>query len=69
MKKTKWFMGYVKPVRVGLYERTILIDNTQGSTRYSYWNGESWQIGKVNSVWQPYFDEGFDFKWRGLVKP
>ncbi len=38
MKLTPWLSGDQKPVRVGVYERSI----TALGKSYSFWNGEFW---------------------------
>lgn len=42
MRRTKWYDGAIKPVRVGLYERRL-----NRLVSWSYWNGKYW--GLLNS--------------------
>lgn len=38
---TPWYPADVKPVRVGVYERKIVV----WKVWFSYWNGKKWSIG------------------------
>ena len=66
MKRTPWFDGNVKPVRVGRYERDIhLVDAIWDGI----WDGKRWrtEAGLV-SLYQ-HSDKPSTFHWRGLTRP
>ena len=70
MKTTPWFPGDVKPVRVGVYQRS-----GHGLHPFSYWDGLHW----CRSTTSPKDAEAFGrrhvqsifqtIKWRGLTEP
>ena len=71
-KKTPWFDGDVKPMRVGVYERddsaTWLGD---GSEAFSFWDGHYWMalsldIDSANS--RNYPSQFQLLPWRGLAR-
>jgi hypothetical protein len=62
MKRTDWYSWQVNPVRVGLYETSIIAKKPV----MLYWNGQRWltsQEGLPIAFCFPY-----DF-WRGLTEP
>lgn len=67
MKKTPWFDGSVKPVRVGVYERTF----GSGETHFSKWDGKRWnQFGNLLYASRQMNASGWqNLPWRGLTKP
>lgn len=66
-KLTPWFPGYVKPARMGVYERQI-----EGRIVFSYWDGGYWGPSQYDK------DEAYYFRglhswfqthpWRGLAE-
>lgn len=69
MKKTEWFKGSEKPVRVGVYERDYDVQRTY----YCYWTGKVFNGGyhtayrAVNAA--PSYESPYqDLPWRGLTE-
>jgi hypothetical protein len=75
MKKTDWYPGYVKPKRIGIYERndegTSMYD---GGPNFSYWDGKMWR-NSGDSVERADLHSGYgdsseqNLPWRGLSEP
>lgn len=70
MKRTTWFDGNVRPVRVGLYEREC--DGLQPSS--ARWDGAMWMVlvaDRFGTTYQSIFQPGGErkFRWRGLTRP
>jgi regulation of enolase protein 1 (concanavalin A-like superfamily) len=70
MEKTDWFKELEKPVRVGVYERRVLIAT---KPTYQHWNGKFWGLfhdspaGAFNAR-----NDKSDYQrgsWRGLMGP
>ena len=72
-KRTPWYPGSVKPVRVGLYEREVWgAYRNDFFVNLSYWNGEFWG-GWSNSKRYAIRNKSLpsivqDAKWRGLAR-
>lgn len=70
MKKTGWYSGDQKPVRVGLYE----VKNRDDSRRvgYKWWDGKRWSLFRRNLQEAVAFNRkpsGFQESiWRGLTE-
>ena len=71
---TGWLDGSQKPVRPGVYERKF---EAMRLHDFAKWDGRRWMIGygtpeeadnlvMHESLYQPWFDNGF--QWRGLTK-
>ena len=60
MKRTKWYNGYQKPVRVGYYERDYWV---AGEVHQDFWDGYMWILEGTNLVCKYQF-----LSWRGLTK-
>ena len=68
MKKTDWFPGDVKPVRVGVYEQK----NPIGQLGYQRWDGSSWYfwcstVFKAQLATMKAGDSFQNDPWRGLA--
>lgn len=68
MKKTDWYSGYQKPVRIGVYEVKV-----GGKNRgFKFWNGARWGIfafSKENAVAFRRHPSGYQGSiWRGLAE-
>lgn len=59
LPRTPWFLGSVKPVYVGVYERYM--DATR-VTLLSYWDGEYWLAGVHPYSLKSYHQQN---RWRG----
>jgi len=71
---TPWLDGSVKPVRSGEYERQVLTASGDWSvTERVSWKRGQWFVRQtphlwIQSLYQPRFAGGMDFRWRGLTK-
>lgn len=66
MKKTPWFPGDVKPVRVGWYQREYTGTGDVIDTP-DWFDGEKWYLGmRGGKSTLPAFTQGR--RWRGLTK-
>lgn len=72
---TPWFDGSVKPARPGVYEREMRIVRDDGTVSTwaaappAAWDGSKWVRGDGSvSAYQPWEDDGADFRWRGLAR-
>lgn len=72
IKLTKWYKGYQKPVRIGVYERDYFNDFVMP---YCYWNGRTFGHGsdtiegaERNGI--AYKDRSYlqNIPWRGVAK-
>jgi hypothetical protein len=64
MKRTKWYNGYQKPVRVGYYERDYWLNLGEELTvTQCYWNGTTWGLEGTDLVYTHQH-----LPWRGLTK-
>ena len=69
-KKTPWFDGSVKPVRVGVYQRRY----SNGLILYSLWDGARWMLNAetaneaagTGARWKDASPHQF-IPWRGLA--
>jgi hypothetical protein len=65
-KKTPWFDGSVKPVRLGVYQRRYV-----GGARYARWTGRYWCLPwrRVATAAQDTAASFFErLPWRGLAE-
>lgn len=69
MKLTNWFPGYIKPVRVGVYQQL----NGSGKLGYQYWDGVRWhswatlpELATDTCFWAAEFYQ--NDSWRGLAQ-
>lgn len=68
MKRTPWFDGSVKPVHVGVYQRS-----DDGCVWFSHWNGSFWgcmadtRRRALFEALQPSYKQ--NLPWRGLTQP
>jgi hypothetical protein len=60
MKRTKWYGGYQKPVRVGEYERDYWLS---GDILKDWWDGTLWGLEGTDLAY-----EHQHLPWRGLTK-
>lgn len=67
LKLTRWFPGNIKPIRIGIYQRSY-----PTGIYYSQWNGESWGIGFANisiAKAQSFYKSNLqELHWRGVRK-
>lgn len=67
---TQWFDGAVKPVHIGVYERSIY---GSGSTAFWNWNGQYWEHGGYRTPTVPRHrlvtpSLNQSLPWRGLAE-
>ena len=74
MKRTQWYLGTIKPVRVGVYECEWEYLGTI-SYFFNFWDSEGWRFGyplldqrRVFVKASPIDDEHTLIKWRGVKK-
>lgn len=64
MKRTQWYGGFQRPVRVGYYERDYWLNFGEESTvLQDYWNGSLWGLEGTDLVYTHQH-----LPWRGLTK-
>ena len=71
LKLSPWHDGSVKPVHVGVYERSF--PNTVfKSNYYTYWDGDIWRSNNTFIPSKASHFLGYSFlqhqKWRGVLK-
>lgn len=68
MNFTRWFPGYIKPTRVGVYQLQPFF----GKYLYSHWNGSYWcMFGKtISDAIRMKNAKAFfqTYQWRGILK-
>jgi len=68
VKKTQWYSGDVKPVRIGVYE--VQAAPSGKTVGFKFWNGARWSIfafEKENAIAFKRHPSGFQGSvWRGL---
>ena len=63
MKRTGWYNGFQKPVRVGYYERDYWLNFGEEKAMQSYWDGTAWGLEGTDLVYTHQH-----LPWRGLIK-
>jgi hypothetical protein len=67
-KLTRWFPGYLTPVRVGIYQRYY-----DEGPHYCHWNGSVWSVGHLHIRDTDQYGKTIaspiqGIRWRGLAE-
>lgn len=76
--ETPWFKGGEAPGQPGVYKRIYYTADGWTFPSYCWWDGEKWFTGAdkpekaqdnpmIASHYQPFYRDGFDFAWCGLM--